>query len=156
VIVSSTSFVFLIGFSLTLLVCTILVLTKGVHGRFSNDQQSGIQKFHIGNTPRIGGVAIAIGFFVGAIFLPQGFSRSVILIGLAGFPALFVGLTEDLTKQISVRVRLFATILSGLLFVFASGYALQDIGIPALNLLLDYQVVSLLFTAFAIGGVPMP
>lgn len=152
-IVNITSFAFVTGFAITLLVSAALVGTKNIHGRFSNDLGFGVQKFHVGSIPRIGGIAIAAGFFIGVMVLPKPMAGPVLLIGLAGIPALSVGLMEDLTKRISVRLRLFSTLLSGLIFVLASGYALENIGISAVNMLLVFPVFSVAFTAFAIGGV---
>ncbi|MCF6303986.1 MAG: glycosyltransferase [Rhodobacteraceae bacterium] len=152
-VVNITSFAFVFSFAITLLVSAVLVGTKNIHGRFSNDQGFGVQKFHIGSIPRIGGIAIAAGFFIGVMVLPKPMVGPVLLIGLAGIPALLIGLLEDVTKRISVRVRLFSTILSGLIFVLASGYALQNIGISAVNAVLVFPAISIGLTAFAIGGV---
>ena len=53
--------IYLIGFGATLLAALLLVLSKGWHGRFTMDSTAGVQKFHTVPTPRIGGVAIAVG-----------------------------------------------------------------------------------------------
>jgi len=48
-----------------LVVSFLLILTKPWHGRFSMDELVGIQKMHVYDTPRIGGVAIVLGVLAG-------------------------------------------------------------------------------------------
>ena len=45
----------------TLLVGTALVLSKSIHGGWTNDNRHGIQRAHIDPTPRIGGIALLVG-----------------------------------------------------------------------------------------------
>ena len=104
----------------SLCTCILLVLTKSWHGSFSIDSTDGIQKFHTQPTPRIGGIAIAVGVLVGfaaSSHDPAAAEKRAILsaILLAGMPAFIFGLLEDLTKRVSVRARLLATMASGML-----------------------------------------
>ena len=97
----------------SLCTCILLVLTKSWHGSFSIDSTDGIQKFHTQPTPRIGGIAIAVGVLVGfaaSSHDPAAAEKRAILsaILLAGMPAFIFGLLEDLTKRVSVRARLLA------------------------------------------------
>jgi UDP-N-acetylmuramyl pentapeptide phosphotransferase/UDP-N-acetylglucosamine-1-phosphate transferase len=55
---------FLAGLA-SFITCVLLVTTKKWHGSLSMDTTDGLQKFHTNPTPRIGGIAIAIGVFVG-------------------------------------------------------------------------------------------
>ena len=136
-----------------LFVSIALVLSTHIHGKYSLDHLSGIQKFHTDPTPRIGGLAILFGFFV-AWTLSSGEARTLLaLIGLTGLPALGFGMAEDITNKVGVKWRLLATIFSGLVFAVASGYSISSVGIPWFDLLLAYSWVAIPFTAFAIGGV---
>jgi UDP-N-acetylmuramyl pentapeptide phosphotransferase/UDP-N-acetylglucosamine-1-phosphate transferase len=142
----------------TLFTCLILVLTKGWHGKFSLDSSSGVQKMHTLPTPRIGGVAIALGVIVGYAASsnePAAAEKRAILAGiiLAGIPAFVFGLLEDLTKTVSVRARLLATMASGLLGWGITGVSITHISLPGLDWLLGFTVFSVLFTAFAVSGV---
>jgi UDP-N-acetylmuramyl pentapeptide phosphotransferase/UDP-N-acetylglucosamine-1-phosphate transferase len=142
----------------TFITCILLVLTKGWHGKFSMDPTQGVQKFHSLPTPRIGGVAIAIGVIIGYAVSsrePAAAEKRAILAGiiLAGIPAFVFGLLEDLTKRVSVTARLLATMASGALGWAITGVSITRIAVPGLDWMLSYTVISVLFTAFAVGGV---
>jgi UDP-N-acetylmuramyl pentapeptide phosphotransferase/UDP-N-acetylglucosamine-1-phosphate transferase len=68
-------------------------------------------------------------------------------------PAFAFGLAEDLTKRISVRARLLATLSCGVLGYFITGYSITDVNVPGIDWLLGFSVLSVTFTAFAVGGV---
>jgi UDP-N-acetylmuramyl pentapeptide phosphotransferase/UDP-N-acetylglucosamine-1-phosphate transferase len=138
--------------------CIVLVVTKDWHGSFSMDSTVGVQKLHILPTPRIGGVAIAIGVIVGYAVVsrdPAAADKRAILssIILAGIPAFVFGLLEDLTKRVSVRARLLATMASGALGWAITGVSITHVSIPGLDWILGFTTLSVLFTAFAVGGV---
>ena len=139
-------------------VAILLVWTKDLHGKFSMDSTYGVQKSHTAPTPRIGGVAIAFGVLVGYAASsqdPAAAEKRAILasIILAGIPAFVFGLLEDLTKNVSVRARLLATMASGLLGWGVTGVSITHVDIPGLDWLLGFTFISVLFTAFAVGGV---
>lgn len=141
------------GLFVTLIVSVILVLTKHHHGSLTLDSDEGVQKFHNSPTPRIGGVALAFGYLA-AWVLMEGAAKDLFgLIGLAGLPALAFGLAEDLTKKVSVRVRLVATMASGLVFIILTGYTINSVDFRGVDSLLAIPIISFAFTAFAVGGV---
>jgi UDP-N-acetylmuramyl pentapeptide phosphotransferase/UDP-N-acetylglucosamine-1-phosphate transferase len=136
------------------LVAEVLVLTAGSHGRFSMDRPGAIQKFHSRPTPRIGGIGIYLALLVASRLVPDpGASHVLATILVAGVPALLVGLLEDVTKNVSVLVRLLATMASGGMACWVSGVSLAYLHVPGLDHLLAWAPAALLFTAFAIGGV---
>ena len=142
-----------IVFIVTLLAAAGLVATKGWHGRFSLDNAFGVQNHHKEPTPRVGGVAIALGL-ASAWELAAPEVRA--LLGpmvLAGTPAFLFGLLEDLTKRVSVLTRLLATMARGVLAWYLTGTAMQNTGVPPLDWLLGFTPLAVLFTAFAVGGV---
>ncbi len=141
------------AFGVSLLVAVALVLTQRWHGHFSFDRSVGVQKFHAQPTPRVGGIAIVFGVL--AAFWVAAPERKAILGPLlfAGLPAFFFGLAEDLTKEVSVLARLLATMLSGVMGWFITGYSITSVEVPVLDVLLKSQGFSVMFTAFAIGGV---
>lgn len=138
--------------------CLILILTKKWHGDFSMDSNSGIQKVHTIPTPRIGGIGIAIGVLAGYAISSHGTAaaekRAILsTILLAGIPAFIFGLLEDLTKKVSVKIRLIATMASGVLGWGITGTAVTHADVPGLDILLSFTIFSVLFTAFAVGGI---
>jgi UDP-N-acetylmuramyl pentapeptide phosphotransferase/UDP-N-acetylglucosamine-1-phosphate transferase len=72
---------------------------------------------------------------------------------LAGLPAFFFGLAEDVTKQVGITARLLATMASGVLGWWLTGTAITSLDVPGLDSLVAISFVSVLFTAFAVGGV---
>lgn len=137
----------------SLLAALLLVATQGWHGRLTLDSTLGVQKFHTGPTARVGGVAIAAGLAAGYLF--AGPDRRALLgpLMVAGIPALAFGLLEDITKSVSVRSRLLATMGCGVLGWAMTGCSIIDANVPGLDWLLGFTAISVAFTAFAVGGV---
>ena len=130
-----------------------IVLTRTLHGKYSFDTVVGVQKVHHEQVPRIGGVAIFLGFFLGqflAFDLAGGVLESTLALGLIAFS---FGLMEDLTKKVPVALRLWATMVPGVVGYFLTGYTLNQFGYGWLDLILQWPIVSIAFTAFAICGV---
>lgn len=134
-------------------VSVLLVLTKRWHGRFSMDGLAGVQKMHSTPTPRIGGVAIFAGVIASWVVASPEVSQILYVLLLAGLPAFVFGLAEDLTKQVSVIARLLATMASGVLGWVMTGYSLTSVDVPILDSVLLWLPASIMFTAFAVGGV---
>jgi UDP-N-acetylmuramyl pentapeptide phosphotransferase/UDP-N-acetylglucosamine-1-phosphate transferase len=142
-----------LGFAVTLACSLLLVLTTRWHGRYSLDATHGVQKFHLTPTPRVGGGAIMLGLWLslGALTVDQ--QELLLPVLLAAMPAFVFGLAEDLTGKVSVRARLLATMASGVCCWGLTGVTLLWVGIEPVDLLLSWLPVSVLFTAFAVGGV---
>jgi UDP-GlcNAc:undecaprenyl-phosphate GlcNAc-1-phosphate transferase len=120
-----------------------------------DDDLSGPQKFHSNVVPRIGGISIALGLFASEIIrlisLPHHSQELFLLI--CAIPAFAIGLAEDLTKKIGVRVRLFFTAISGVLFIHLFNAEVTQFGIPFFDYIFLLPLVSFLFTVFAITGL---
>ena len=142
-----------VAFLASFLLCIAVVFTKPWHGAFSMDTTDGIQKFHSAPTPRIGGIPIVF-----ALVMAWGKSSAEIQtllapILFAGMPAFLFGIAEDLTKQIGVVQRLLATMASGFLAWWITDYSLSRLDIWGVDLLMQFTLFSVMFTAFAVGGV---
>lgn len=142
-----------VGFIASFASCLLLVLTKSFHGTLSMDANEGIQKFHSEPTPRIGGLAIVVALCVACLYAPSELKSLIGMFLLAGSPAFIFGLAEDITKKVSVLHRLVATMASGLLAWWVTGYSLTRVDVWGLDYLLNFTTLSLLFTSFAVGGV---
>ena len=148
------------AFVASVAVGAVIVATKGWHGHFTLDGTVGIQKFHETPTPRIGGVSIILGLTVAWYILAQRWWPSAIgdqaIIGpmlLASIPACAFGLMEDVTKRVGVLSRLLATVTSGAIVCLATHTSVRSVGVPGFDYLLGWPVLSIIFTAFAVGGV---
>lgn len=144
---------FLIASVTTALICTGLVLTRARHGHLSLDPTVGVQKFHTAPTPRIGGIGVYLGLMVVLGLVPYAVRAVLMPMVLAALPAFVTGLWEDLTKHVSVRKRLFATFLSGVLAWWLMDISLTRVNVPLADWLLANSLpASVLFTAFAVCG----
>ena len=141
-----------LSFLTSLMLSIGLVATARWHS-FSADQMVGVQKFHLETTPRVGGIAIYSG--VGMAYLVAPLETGAILgpMWIAGSFAFFIGLCEDLTKRVSVRARLLATIFSGLAGYAITGVSLERVGVQLLDPLFSYAIISVVFTSLAVGGI---
>ena len=139
---------------ITSFICSLgIIATTRWHGRFSLDGTVGVQKFHVAPTPRVGGVAIFSGLLV-AYLLSEASLRALFApLLIAALPAFCFGVVEDITKRVSVRTRLLATMASGTLAWALTGASITRTGIAGVDSVLAWGAVSVCFTAFAVGGV---
>lgn len=151
-----------ISFMATLLcslgVSVLLVLTQRWHGRLSLDHDTtGVQKLHKSPVPRVGGMGIALGLLVGGLLLQyqsaDDSGNTALLLLLCAMPVFAAGLLEDLTKRVSVRMRLMASVASALFGIWLMDVQLTRLDTPVLDLLMAAGPFAALFTCFAISGV---
>lgn len=117
------------------------------------DFTDGIQKFHTAPTPRIGGLPIVLGAALTWPGLPANVQALLGPLLVAGLPAFLFGIAEDMTKRVGVRERLLATMASGVVAWWITGHSITNVDLWGLDWLLKWTLISVLFTAFAIGGV---
>lgn len=141
-------------FLLSLLFCFLIVWSSKWHGQYSLDMPQGIQRFHEAPTPRIGGLGIitALGF---GVLLTQDNDTKQLLRNLfiLGFFIFSFGLIEDLTKKVSVALRLWASFLPAALAYLTMELVLRSVGWASFDLLLKFSLFAIFFTAFAVGGL---
>ncbi|SCK09388.1 UDP-N-acetylmuramyl pentapeptide phosphotransferase/UDP-N-acetylglucosamine-1-phosphate transferase [Vogesella sp. LIG4] len=149
--------IFIAALVVSLLVCIALIRTQHLHARLSMDNSSGVQKFHVNPTPRIGGVPLFLGVLLAALVSQLAHDHVGKLFGnllLASIPVFLAGLTEDMTKRVSPLWRLLAAFTSAGLAAWLSGCILPKLGIIGVDYLLQiFPAVAVLFTVFAVGGV---
>jgi UDP-GlcNAc:undecaprenyl-phosphate/decaprenyl-phosphate GlcNAc-1-phosphate transferase len=117
-------------------ITTLLIIRfKNLHETLSSDHDlSGPQKFHTGSVPRIGGISIAVGVLAAILVNLQANPATVfkVTILLCAIPTFAIGLTEDLTKVVSVRTRLLFTALAAGLAAYYLGAKIPRLDIPVL------------------------
>lgn len=141
------------GFVSTFMLCVLLVITKRWHGALTMDFTDGVQKFHTAPTPRVGGVPIVLGLVVAWAKTPLDVKEMLSPILIAGMPAFLFGVAEDITKRVGVMQRLLATMASGVLAWWITDYSLSRLDIWGVDWFMKFTFVSVIFTAFAVGGV---
>lgn len=122
---------------------------------------SGPQKLHAAAVPRIGGVGVLAGLglaWAGLWALPASAlaQEARVLLGallLAALPAFGAGLVEDLSKRVSVRLRLLATAVSAACAAASLDLLIQDTDLPGLDALVAVPLGAWLLTLFTVSGV---
>jgi UDP-GlcNAc:undecaprenyl-phosphate/decaprenyl-phosphate GlcNAc-1-phosphate transferase len=150
---------FFVALGVSSLVAMLLVVTLSWHIKWSADSSVGPQKLHHGQVPRIGGIAIYIGFAVSLLLAKvSGPAGSSIVHPVALLAALlvpfFAGLYEDISKQFGATARLLATFIAAAMAYYLCGAAIVRFDMPLLDAMLAaVPFASLLFTMFCVGGV---
>lgn len=154
---------FLLALAVSLFISMLNILTERWHGKFSFDVDvKGVQKVHKTIVSRTGGVALLAGVLAVPLFgafadypLSLQIDTKVLIVKLlmAALPAFLAGIIEDLTKQVSVRIRLCAVLASAMLAAWLLGAHLPRLDIWALDGVLGWLPMSLAITLFAVVGV---
>jgi UDP-N-acetylmuramyl pentapeptide phosphotransferase/UDP-N-acetylglucosamine-1-phosphate transferase len=145
---------FVIAALASLSVCCLIVVTQHWHGAVSLDRNlSGKQKFHKVPVPRIGGVGMLLGVACGINLVPFDMDQSAAALLGAALPVFAIGLVEDLTKSVSVRLRFALTLASGLLAWWTLDAVLPRLDLPIVDVLLAWLPLALLVTVVAVAGV---
>lgn len=150
-----------LAFAASFCMSLFIVASQRWHGKLSNDHDlNGVQKVHTTAVPRVGGIAVLAGIIAGLWlfnhFWPEVLSskrayRLAALITVAA-PAFMAGIIEDVTKKVSVKVRLAATILSALLASFALSATVTEMNIWGFDLLLLFTPFAVCVTALLVAG----
>jgi UDP-N-acetylmuramyl pentapeptide phosphotransferase/UDP-N-acetylglucosamine-1-phosphate transferase len=148
----------LLALGVSLALTWAIVRTQRWHARWSTDSTEGPQKFHKLPTPRVGGLGPFAGLCAAALWLhgaPGQSDTARLLLGVlaSGLLAFLAGMTEDLTKRVSVKWRLIATMGSGLLAWHLTGSLITRVDVWGVDWLLTWLPFAVAFTAFAIGGL---
>ncbi len=143
------------GFLLSNLMCMLLIRYKHKHAHLTNDISKGPQKFHKIPTPRIGGVPIFITLVI--LWLWTYLTEPSITYKVPLFTStlllFIVGVVEDVTKKVGVKLRLTFAFISGIIAFIYFDVRIDSLEIPILDFAFTYYWFSLFFTAFAIAGV---
>jgi len=149
-------------------VAWLLVHTRDFHLHLTGDHPaSGPQKLHTEATPRIGGLAVMAGLLAGLVSLylmaPPALLAALdalhpLRLGIGFLPLFTLGLVEDISKAVSVRLRMGVSLVAGALAYFLAGVRIESLGVPWLDTLvlglpLVAQVAPLLLTLVAIAGL---
>ena len=149
---------------------TGLLVASSKSSRLGLDKDSGIQKFHIRPTSRLGGIGIVLSMFLALAYLliakpplwPDALSSithanvnelelSMAWILVASLPVFLGGLIEDLSHRMTPSVRLFLAIISALLLIKLTGIGVERTDVLPIDWLLKYTIgfycISLLVVA---------
>lgn len=147
-----------IAFFSSLITALMLIRYLHLHQHLSCDpSQLGPQKFHLGLTPRIGGIPILFGCATGMVmgwwndFFAFDFALSWFM---ASAPIFCAGILEDVTKRISPRYRLLASFASAAIGAWLLGAVIPRLALFGIDhLLYVFPLFALLVTIVAVGGI---
>jgi UDP-N-acetylmuramyl pentapeptide phosphotransferase/UDP-N-acetylglucosamine-1-phosphate transferase len=134
-----------------------IVRSASVHGAFSLDGDlQGIQKNHAYAVPRVGGVGIACAALIVVslewLWSDAPVAESLLLL-LCAVPAFASGVTEDLTKRVSPRVRLICTLASALAGVMLIHAVVVRVDVPLVDQWLRFAPLGIGFTMLGAAGL---
>jgi len=147
----------LISFGVTCIV-TWLVIRMSVRNLdvWGDTDQESPQKVHINVVPRVGGLGIAAGIVASltwAGITDWDHASSLVGLGACAAIAFIAGLVEDITKRVTPRQRLLATILAAAAAVALVDGVITRTDIPGLDPLLQIPLIAWAVTLFAVAGV---
>jgi len=147
-----------VAFFSAFLINLLIIRYIHLHQHFTlDDDLNGVQKFHNRAVPRIGGLGIMVGLLIGfqlRYLTNQNVGGFGLLLVCSALPAFIIGFLEDITKRISVNVRLVGCVVSaGLAGYMLDAWlsSLQIFGID--NLMFAYPWFAVLVTCFAVTGL---
>lgn len=146
----------LVAFFTSFIATLLIIRLAPLHQHLSGDSDlSGPQKFHKKSVPRIGGASIALGLFAALItkIITNPSATIELRLLVCSVPVFVIGFTEDLTKRISVKMRLAFTAFGALLLTQLLDVSIGRLDITGFDYILSFSIVSILFTIFAITGL---
>lgn len=151
-------------FFVSFILCLVIILSSnyGFSRRADLDEKA-IQSAHSGFVPRVGGLAIYVGFLGLIPLLSFGFiplnlvfdlnAEDLIWLILSALPVFLIGLAEDLGYAMSSKIRLISSVISALIVIIVFRVWLYKLNIPVLDTFLIFAPFAILFTIFATVGV---
>ncbi len=149
---------FVLAFFISLIGTLALIRYRHLHEKITSDYDLfGPQKFHTHAVPRIGGIGIYLALMITALFscLTLQPNKGLLMLELCAcaLPAFAIGLIEDLTKKVSIKVRLLVTAISAFLGLYFLNILITKIQVPGLDWLLDISLIAIVFTVIAVIGL---
>jgi UDP-N-acetylmuramyl pentapeptide phosphotransferase/UDP-N-acetylglucosamine-1-phosphate transferase len=123
------------------------------------------QRFHVGEVPRLGGVALLLGVSVSwllGVWQSLSGDPGSLRLGLWVFgwlavllPVALGGIAEDMTQRLTVRYRLLLTLISGILAVSLLDLNVARLGLPWLDAMLAHAPwLGMGIVLLALAGLP--
>jgi UDP-GlcNAc:undecaprenyl-phosphate GlcNAc-1-phosphate transferase len=123
--------------------------------RATLDDVGGLRKLHGTPTPRVGGIAVALGVFGGGAiaWMTDGGHVPWLLLFACILPAFVWGLIEDLSKRGAILPRLALPAVAAAVGFVLLDARISELDVPGLDDLLAVHAFAFLVTVFAVTGV---
>jgi UDP-N-acetylmuramyl pentapeptide phosphotransferase/UDP-N-acetylglucosamine-1-phosphate transferase len=145
---SSAGAVALSGFLVSLL-AALLLSRASAFTSMGLDSATGVQKFHVRPTSRLGGLAIGLG--VGSCLF-QADDPSALTLAACAIPVFAGGLVEDITHRVGSTARLILAIVSASAGYFLLGIGVHHTDVWPVDKLLDLPLAGYLITMLVVAG----
>ena len=127
----------------------LTVYWKNIFSYFQLRPYKSIQRIHIDEVPRLGGLCIFIFFvFLGYDELSKNSLFTSLLIG--SIPIVLIGFKEDMFHNTSPRIRLVLMIVSCLIFINIYTFDFPVIDIPYIGKIISIYPISIIFFIFSV------
>ena len=103
--------------------------------------------------PKIGGLAVILGGFLGAFTLDATTFNLVSFLAISALPVFLGGLGEDVGFNVSAKMRLVLSFASALLAGMLFGAWIPRMGVPVLEILTLYTFPAIILTLLISGGI---
>ena len=149
----------LISFITALVVTALVIRVSRRHASVLGDTDlASPQKVHARVVPRVGGLGIFLGLGAGlfwAICHDSSTASTEVMLALACCSVVVfgAGFIEDLTKRVTPRDRMIATLLAAAGAMWLAGIAIERTDIPGLDPLLQIVGCSFVLTLLAVSGM---
>lgn len=147
-------FSFGIAVAVSLVVTLLLLRFSSTHRHLSFDHDvDGVRRLHGHPVPRIGGIAVAMAAWVGAllIYLRDAYTGAgMLLVLISALPAFLGGVAEDLTKCVRPRWRMGFMAASCLLAYLLYHLMITRVDIPWLDPMMRMTLIALPLTWLAL------
>ena len=108
------------------------------------------QSVHTVPTPRVGGIAIAVGILSGALLSGNDLFGTLLWTTL---PIFLIGLLEDLGPDTPPSLRLGVAALSATLAILVLNIHISRVDLPGVDILMSITLIGMAFTIFASTGM---
>lgn len=136
-------------------ICSALILvSKPYHIKYTAKGHGNlaVQSAHQNPTPRIGGLAILIGFAMTSCFIDSAFTQTALFLQVAMLPVFIGGIGEDTGFNISPLLRLILSFVTALVAGLLLDQWVSRIGIPGLDLIVATTFTAAIVTIIIAGG----
>lgn len=154
----------LVSFAVSTVVAVLLIRWARDHARIYDADKP--QRFHVGDVPRLGGLAILAGLlggwmtsaladWMGWVINSQLAWKTALAWSLVALPGVLGGAYEDATQRLAIRYRLLLTALSAVLACVLLDVTVPRLALPGVDgLLVAWPWLGVAFAVFAICGLP--
>ncbi len=126
------------------------IVDFGMDSNFDGDQ-----KFHTQPIPRIGGISVFFSFICGVLLLSfymDDITYPLMFVASAT-PIFLAGIIEDITGNVSAKIRLILTIASSALAFWLLNAEIRSLGLDFVDVMLQVTIISFLVTLLIVSGI---